>query len=613
MALSIREITHDRLIDGVIKKVKPANVNKILVLDHLSTRVISSVCRMYDIMDEGVILVENIAKLRRPFRQYEAIYLVSPTEATIDAIISDFDKDAADVLYKKAHIFFTSMCPDALFKKLSSHKSVVRYIGTLEEIFVEFLPFESQTFHLDSPLALHSWYSSQSNSIDRVQRRIADQIATVCVTLGENPYIRYSTTNEQVSTLATFIQAKIDQYIAAGAINPAGKPRSTLYLLDRGFDTVSPLLHELTYQAMAYDLLPIENDVYKFKFQNAAGKTDEKEIILGESDRLWPDLRHRHIADAIRDVTDEFKKFVSKSKAGGLSKSEKVSVSELSEALKEMPQHQEEMRRYQLHVNLAESCMEYYKEHQLDAICSVEQNMVLGEDAEGNPVKNIIPSLVPLLQDTKISVVNKLRLLMLYVITKEGLPDAEREKFMEHASIPPAYRKAIENLRLLGVPVSSNDNKGPKKYKRRDRSEEGTFYALSRWIPVIKDILEDALEDRIDKNMFASVRDDPQDSSGDAGAAASVRTTKSGWAKTNKDKKEGKEASSSSSRKNTEPKTGPRLLMFVVGGVTYSELRSAYELNEKSKREIIIGSTHVITPKDFINQLLTLDQALDEK
>lgn len=53
-------------------------------------------------------MVENIAKLRRPFRQYEAIYLVSPTEATIDAIISDFDKDAADVLYKKAHIFFTS-------------------------------------------------------------------------------------------------------------------------------------------------------------------------------------------------------------------------------------------------------------------------------------------------------------------------------------------------------------------------------------------------------------------------------------------------------------------------------------------------------------------------
>src|SRR2546423_15423987 len=49
-------------------------------------------------------------------------------------------------------------------------------------------------------------------------------------------------------------------------------------------------------------------------------------------------------------------------------------------------------------------------------------------------------------------------------------------------------------------------------------------------------------------------------------------------------------------------------MVFVAGGVTYSELRSAYELTETYNKdvEVIIGSTHVITPKNFIEDLKLL-------
>jgi len=52
--------------------------------------------------------------------------------------------------------------------------------------------------------------------------------------------------------------------------------------------------------------------------------------------------------------------------------------------------------------------------------------------------------------------------------------------------------------------------------------------------------------------------------------------------------------------------TGPRVIIFVIGGITYSEIRAAYELTNQYSREFIIGSTHLSTPASFIENVKKL-------
>ena len=78
-------------------------------------------------------------------------------------------------------------------------------------------------------------------------------------------------------------------------------------------------------------------------------------------------------------------------------------------------------------------------------------------------------------------------------------------------------------------------------------------------------------------------------------------------------------------------KNGPRIILFVMGGLTFSEIRSAYELIRDTKRDILIGkknlivlilyfvfkiyfkfllgSTSVINPTQFIASLKELHKA----
>ena len=88
--------------------------------------------------------------------------------------------------YKAAHIYFTETCPDDLFKKL---EGIVQDILTLKEISMSFVPVERQVFSLENSNGFEKFYEFSPNKSH--MENMAEQLATLCSSLGELPTIQY--------------------------------------------------------------------------------------------------------------------------------------------------------------------------------------------------------------------------------------------------------------------------------------------------------------------------------------------------------------------------------------------------------------------------------------
>ncbi|KAK8849808.1 hypothetical protein IAR55_005144 [Kwoniella newhampshirensis] len=630
----------------------PAGTWKVLITDDHSQALLDTVYKNFDILQQNVTSVEPLHSPRPPM-SVDAIYLLTPTSQNVDRILADFSFGRRT--YKSAHLYFIDGIDDHLAQKLTDGLQG----GVLQafvELYCNFWALEDRVFTLKSPWSFFTMFGNPGGaaSADLAMEAFEDDIKVtgrsilnLLATINENPYIRYyqphhhaplgplahtvqaaapvqqqnpqslrwrsamgassprpsEVVGEHLSKRIAFqVQNDLDEYLTNNPEFPpaSGRPRGVLFVVDRSMDPAAPLLHEFWYQAMVNDLLKIDDGVhYRYKYTNTVGGKEDKVAELTEADPVWVSVRHLHMKDAIDSLMTDFNKFATEN--AGFRGGGQVNVNDLKDMLASLPQFQAQREQFSLHLDMAQECMSLFEKKKLSLVANVEQCCATGYTSEGKTPKTLVEEMVPLLDDrTNISSLDKVRIMALYILFRDGVADEDRRRLYQHARLSITEQDMVNNLVHLGVKVIKDNSRSSKsRIKQKPSNQEGE-YELSRYKPVVQIVLEDQHNNRLDQTTFPYVKDAPAEATatlrGGSSSLApptpsgSLRSARPTWHK-----------APSARMNNTEGRQ--RMIIFVAGGMTYSEMRCAYTVGQALGKEIIIGSTHVLTPETYCASL----------
>ena len=369
-------------------------------------------------------------------------------------------------------LYLTDALPDHVFTELKRSRAA-RFVTLLREENVAFVPFESRVFLLDSPRAFCDVLSHRRHA---KLERYAEQLASVCSNFHEAFEIRYQAEDENCVELARLLAPKV----SAGMNN-----QSQVVIVDRGYDAAAPFLHELTYQAMIFDILEVNGDV---------ATVGGKEVLLKEGeDAFWGEFRHAHLATCFSRLTDKFAALTAKKEAQVSAAREASqsasgsgpSTAQLAELMQMMPQFQREIASLQLHMTLVNLCDKYYDQWGND-ICDVEQALATKNTAELGK-KAALGMMIKWLKNSEVAPSDKMRVILLYVIQRGGIKEDEFDALIRHAGLDASQKAAIQSMANFNIPIGQGEPTFAKM-PRKDYSDKIKF-ADSQYVPYVKDIM----------------------------------------------------------------------------------------------------------------------------
>jgi syntaxin-binding protein 1 len=219
-----------------------------------------------------------------------------------------------------------------------------------------------------------------------------------------------------------------------------------------------------------------------------------------------------------------------------------------------------------------------------------------GLDDDYKKPKGLADQVIRVLDEDDVTPEDRLRLLVLYLLFRDGLLPADLQKLLAHAQLPAQHSQIISNFELVGARTSRNlkDSRPPPQplfppKPQPVQTPGAEEVLLSRYEPALQSLLEAHADGKVDHNAFPYTKP-PLDLGQEQAqvSATSLRAARPTWAKT---------------KSNVSAENRQRVIIFMAGGATYSESRACYNVGRATGREVFLATSHMLTPQLFIRQV----------
>jgi syntaxin-binding protein 1 len=452
--------------------------------------------------------------------------------------------------------------------------------------------------------------------------------------------------------------------LASGGATEQEEP-PLLILVDRSFDAVEPLLHERTYQCLLNDLMPLENGIYQQTFEGRGGQEGSRSCLIDEQDPYWCQYRHRFFPVCLEEIPRKLQELIAANPAlaNGMSNiaagGSGNKLADVGSAIRALPEFQERQAKLSVHIDICTKIMDLYKQQKLAEVCEVEQDMATGRRS----FKEIYDTVHRLTADVSLPLPVRARLLLLLCAATNTREFTEAKKLMllqesgltseadrcnslnmfisrmgqlpqektdggtdgggEKSSTPnksntlgSLMRRSLRTNRMTKQDSDANPAGNPTQAGGNANSTGDSFRNQAYLI------LNAAVNNNLsmsDFPLFTGVSgaglSNVANAGRHAGAGGSVqqrRTLRSGGAGNDAFNRGGALNGQGGDANVTLDlghegqyalKSRQRVVLFVLGGATYGEVRAGYEVSKLTRTETMVGGTSLLTPAKFLSAL----------